>query len=549
MRSRLVSPLAFLVVATQAPVFAQAPPRAAAVAAAPSPVLAYQGQYLEGGTEAITGSRTFQFDILGSSGAALWSSGPLTVAVKAGLYAVELGVGATPAIPQAVPGQTGLKLRVAVGTELWNLVVMSPDVDLIPVFQASSAFQMTGAFAGDMGGTQNATTLLRLQGYPLDLTSTAPKAGQVLAFTGSRWVAGTVAGQQGPAGSVGPQGPMGASGPTGPQGPAGPAGAPGATGPMGHTLWSGTGVPASTLGAAGDFYLDTAVTQLYGPRDDIAWPATGVSLLGPQGPVGAKGAAGATGPIGVTRIPGAQGLAGPQGLEGTSGPAGAQGPTGATGPQGASGAPVNYQQIAMLKYSTPTTGASFSAGNLPEALAFDGATIWSASYDGWVYGVNALTGAGVASYNLGKPCIGIVSDGIYNWVITTSDLVKMKVADGTIVWRYGNGMPPGSIAYDGTNIWVGIPTEGAWYLTPASAATAPTAATAALIFGPGIQSMATIGTSMMAGTNAGVQMFNLAGQPGSYLHIGGNHYGMAFDGASVWVANSGASGAGGLMKF
>lgn len=50
-------------------------------------------------------------------------------------------------------------------------------------------------------------------------------------------------------------------------------------GPRGNTILSGMGAPASGLGTNGDFYLDTAVSALYGPKSSGAWP-TGVSLTG-----------------------------------------------------------------------------------------------------------------------------------------------------------------------------------------------------------------------------------------------------------------------------
>lgn len=78
-------------------------------------------------------------------------------------------------------------------------------------------------------------------------------------------------------------GPAGAQGPQGPQGPAGPAGAAGANG---STVLSGTGAPSDTTGNNGDFYIDTAAAVLYGPKANGAWPATGTSLVGPQGPPG-----------------------------------------------------------------------------------------------------------------------------------------------------------------------------------------------------------------------------------------------------------------------
>lgn len=61
----------------------------------------------------------------------------------------------------------------------------------------------------------------------------------------------------------------------------GPAGADG------RTILSGSGAP-TTQGEDGDFYLDTAASTLYGPKN-VTWPA-GVSLIGPAGADGADGA-------------------------------------------------------------------------------------------------------------------------------------------------------------------------------------------------------------------------------------------------------------------
>ncbi len=65
----------------------------------------------------------------------------------------------------------------------------------------------------------------------------------------------------------------------------GPSGTAGRDGTDGRTVWNGSGAPASGLGAPGDFYIDTESSVLHGPKADGAWP-TGVSLVGPAGPVG-----------------------------------------------------------------------------------------------------------------------------------------------------------------------------------------------------------------------------------------------------------------------
>ena len=212
-------PLALILVASVPQIIQAAP-------APPLPVLAYQGRLTEAGLP-VTGTRTFVFSILDGTGAELWTSGDQTVSVNSGLYAVLLGAVPMPGIPTSVLAQPNLKLHLVVaGTAL------APDTDLVPAFQARSAFEVSGAFAGDVGGTQNATRLLQLQGIPLDLTTAAPLAGQGLVYNGTKWIPGTVAGTPG---SVGPTGPAGADGL---QGPAGPQGPPGATGPAGASPFS-----------------------------------------------------------------------------------------------------------------------------------------------------------------------------------------------------------------------------------------------------------------------------------------------------------------------
>jgi hypothetical protein len=65
----------------------------------------------------------------------------------------------------------------------------------------------------------------------------------------------------------------------------GPAGADGADGSQ---ILSGAGVPASGLGVDGDFYFDTASDTFYGPKTAGAWGA-GTSVQGAQGPAGTMG--------------------------------------------------------------------------------------------------------------------------------------------------------------------------------------------------------------------------------------------------------------------
>ena len=114
-------------------------------------------------------------------------------------------------------------------------------------------------------------------------------------------------------------------------------------GTVGNTVHNGNGAPLVTVGNIGDFYLDVASVTLYGPKTTLGWPASFVSLVGPQGdpgpqgPQGIPGAPGAMGPEGPQGPQGEQGIQGPAGLQGEQGPTGQQGPQGVQGEQGQKG--------------------------------------------------------------------------------------------------------------------------------------------------------------------------------------------------------------------
>ncbi|RYG08336.1 MAG: hypothetical protein EOO07_25795, partial [Chitinophagaceae bacterium] len=90
----------------------------------------------------------------------------------------------------------------------------------------------------------------------------------------------------------------GLTGPEGPAGPSGPAGAVGAAGKDGSIMYSGTGVPATTLGINGDYYLDKSNGNLYGPKVAAGW-GTPFTIMGATGATGANGANGSNGTNGT----------------------------------------------------------------------------------------------------------------------------------------------------------------------------------------------------------------------------------------------------------
>jgi len=140
---------------------------------------------------------------------------------------------------------------------------------------------VTGA-TGPMGAT-GATGVAGEAGQP-GFAGATGATGPVGA-TGADGTTGATGevGERGFAGVTGSAGPVGATGATGEVGERGPAGATGAIGATGasgssqqYTVLGGVGPPNSSLGVDGDFFIDTATAQIYGPRSSGSWgsPAT-----------------------------------------------------------------------------------------------------------------------------------------------------------------------------------------------------------------------------------------------------------------------------------
>ncbi len=154
----------------------------------------------------------------------------------------------------------------------------------------------------------------------------------------------------------------GAGGATGPAGPTGPTGGIGPSGTDGRTVLSGQTDPASGTGVDGDFYINTDTSKIFGPKASGAWP-TGVTLIGPAGNDGRTLLNGPNAPsVGIgavgdffidtaaNQIYGpklaannwgpATNIQGPQGIQGNTGPTGPTGdPGGPPGPTGPTGNP------------------------------------------------------------------------------------------------------------------------------------------------------------------------------------------------------------------
>lgn len=114
----------------------------------------------------------------------------------------------------------------------------------------------------------------------------AARVNNILGFDGSgnftSYPISTFTGPQGPQGIQGVQGSPGATGSTGSTGATGSAGSTGSTGPAGNAVLSGSGAPSGGTGNNGDFYIDTSVYNIYGPKAGGVWGSSH-SLVGPPG--------------------------------------------------------------------------------------------------------------------------------------------------------------------------------------------------------------------------------------------------------------------------
>ncbi|ASU32556.1 collagen-like domain-containing protein [Mucilaginibacter xinganensis] len=292
-------------------------------------------------------------------------------------------------------------------------------------------------------------------------------------------------GLQGPEGAAGPAGvagPAGAKGDTGSPGPAGPAGTDGSI------IYGGNGVPANTVGKAGDYYLDKSSGKLYGPKTGASW-GDPIPLVGGTGQTGATGATGAAGTPGSkifdgTGVPSqALGAVGDYYLDKTNlllyGPKntswgtglllmGAQGVQGPVGPPGADGS-VIYSGTGVPSARLGQNGDYYfdkSSGGLygPKTAAGWGTATSLKGPDG-SNGSNGTNGSTILSGN-GAPSNTVGQNGDFYLDISTYLFYGPKAGNtwGTRVLLKGAQGPQGPVGpagADGSIIYSGNGAPGA----------------------------------------------------------------------------------------
>jgi hypothetical protein len=212
----------------------------------------------------------------------------------------------------------------------------------------------------------------------------------------------------------------------------------------------------------------------------------------------------------------------------TSGPSIVQGP--------------NPQQIALLRwYPAIQTPVSFTVGNVPCAIAFDGANVWVTNAgDGTVSVLRASDGSHVMTPTVGHGPMGIAFDGANMWVTNYDDgtVSVLRASDGSPVMTPNVGSHPHAIAFDGASIWV----VNGWDNTVSVLRAGDGSHAMTLTVGSNPGGIAFDGANMWVANQFGNTVSVLRASDGSHvmtLAVGTNPKGVAFDGTNMWVTNGG----------
>jgi hypothetical protein len=291
-------------------------------------------------------------------------------------------------------------------------------------------------------------------------------------------------GPSGVDGQDGQDGSPGVPGPQGPPGTAGPPGASGAPGVPGSVWWFGTGAPATGLGTSGDAYMANDTGNVYA-KSGTTWVGQGSMLGAPggQGPAGLTGAPGtpgsrwlfgtgvpagtlgATGDVYVNNtngdlylktgsstwslqgnIKGAQGNQGPVGSTGAAGPTG---PTGSVGPAGPGVKTGGVPAASLIK----NTSADFDTlwkilgpvdvGATPSGQGLPGPPTYPAGSAGQFLMKNSAAGYDSVWHTLAPgdltPAAALATQGVPAGGSVGRPLIKSSGTDYAMVWSTTDG--------------------------------------------------------------------------------------------------------------
>ena len=188
---------------------------------------------------------------------------------------------------------------------------------------------------------------------------------------------------------------------------------------------------------------------------------------------------------------------------------------------------------------------TYSVGQNPEHIAFDGTNMWTANYLDNTVTKMSLAGSIVGTYSAGNGPFGIAFDGTNMWVTNrggSNNTVTEISPAGTILRTITVGLDPERIAFDGTNMWTANYSDNTvTKISPAGTILGTYGPT-----GPYPLSIAFDGTNMWT-ANSGDNTVTRISSSGSLWtttsKTGLGLYDIAFDGMNMWTANFGDNNA------
>jgi hypothetical protein len=198
--------------------------------------------------------------------------------------------------------------------------------------------------------------------------------------------------------------------------------------------------------------------------------------------------------------------------------------------------PANPLKVAILHWYQANMTASFKVGKQPYAVAFDGQSMWSANYeDGTVTKLRASDGEILGTFPVGEEPDTLAFDGENMWVgnYGGASVTKLRASDGKNLGTFTTGGGPFGMTFDGENIWVGNSLVGT--VTKLRATDGKNLGTFNL---GGANALAFDGTYIwVTGGNTVTRLKKDGTQAGTF-NVGSGPFGIAFDGANMWIPNN-----------
>jgi len=200
--------------------------------------------------------------------------------------------------------------------------------------------------------------------------------------------------------------------------------------------------------------------------------------------------------------------------------------------------------VTKLTASDGTVRGTFTVGAAPDGLVFDGANIWVAnSGSNNVTELRASDGTVLGTFSAGNNPEGIAFDGANIWVVNTfsASVTELSAANGAVLGTFSvgpSGCNPQWVIFDGQNIWVSNLHVGVVQMRPSDGTILNT-----FPAGSGPSQMAFDGSNIWIADNIGNTVTKLRANDGALLGtfpVGSYPVGVVFDGDSIWVSNAGS---------